>query len=91
MKTAFTPPRIVASRRVFLSRALGLTTVLVYADRLHAQGRSTVHDSSLISSTATIFKMDQSAAAAVRLPQKPNAKPSMTDQERDQFEHQIHC
>ena len=50
-----------------------------------------VHDSVAMKDSSNLFAMDQSAALPVRLPPKPNAKPSMTTRERDELEHRIHC
>ena len=41
--------------------------------------------------TSNLFAMDQGAARSVRLPDKPGAQPSMTDDERDALEHKIRC
>jgi cytochrome c-type biogenesis protein CcmH len=84
------------SRRDFLLRAAtGSATALVVAQRAMAQaggqGRGMVHDSSMVKDSTNLFAMDQSAALPVRLPPKPNASPSMTDRERDDLEHRIHC
>ncbi len=35
--------------------------------------------------------MDQGASKSVRLPPKPNAKPVLTDAQRDDLEHQLRC
>jgi cytochrome c-type biogenesis protein CcmH len=41
--------------------------------------------------SGNLFAMDQEAWRSVRLAPKPNAKPSMTADERDAFEHRIRC
>jgi cytochrome c-type biogenesis protein CcmH len=41
--------------------------------------------------SSNLFAMDQAAARAVVLPPKPNARPSMTPDERDALEHRIRC
>ena len=83
-------------RREFLVRAAtGSAAALVVAQRAiaqaGAQGRGMVHDSSMVKDSTNLFPMDQRAALPVRLPPKPNASPSMTDHERDDLEHRIHC
>lgn len=44
-----------------------------------------------IADTSNLFAMDQSAARSVRRPPKPNALPSMSQDERDALEHRIRC
>jgi cytochrome c-type biogenesis protein CcmH len=86
---------MTTSRREFFTRvATGSAALLVTSSvsRAQQQPRGMVHDSSLVKdSTGNLFAMDQDAAIPVRLPPKPNAKPSMTDLERDELEHHIHC
>lgn len=41
--------------------------------------------------TSNLFAMDQSAARFVRMPPKPGASPSVTNDERDALEHRIRC
>jgi len=41
--------------------------------------------------TSNLFPMDQGAALPVRRDPKPGAKPSMTNDERDAFEHHLRC
>jgi cytochrome c-type biogenesis protein CcmH len=41
--------------------------------------------------TSNLFNMDQDAALTVVRPRKPNARPSMTADERDTLEHQLRC
>ena len=83
------------SRREFLTRVATGSAALVLTSsvsRAQQSRRGMVHDSSLVrDSTGNLFAMDQDAAIPVRLPPKPNAKPSMTDHERDELEHHIHC
>jgi cytochrome c-type biogenesis protein CcmH len=82
----------MTSRREFLRRAgLGAVSALVADRALPAQQRGPTHDSTLVRDTTNLFAMDQSAARAVRLPPKPGASPSMTNLERDELEHHIHC
>src|SRR6201995_2092220 len=85
---------MTTSRREFLTRvATGSVALLVTSSVGRAQqNRGMVHDSSMVKdSTGNLFAMDQEAALPVRLPPKPNARPSMTDLERDELEHRIHC
>jgi cytochrome c-type biogenesis protein CcmH len=83
------------SRREFVTRVATGSAALVLTSsvsRAQQSRRGMVHDSSLVrDSTGNLFAMDQDAAIPVRLPPKPNAKPSMTDHERDELEHHIHC
>jgi cytochrome c-type biogenesis protein CcmH len=82
------------SRREFLTRVATGSAALVLTSSASGaqQRRGMVHDSSMVKdSTGNLFAMDQDAALPVRLPPKPNAKPSMTDKERDELEHHIHC
>jgi cytochrome c-type biogenesis protein CcmH len=41
--------------------------------------------------TSNLFDMNQDAARRVVRPAKPDAKPSMTDDQRDALEHQLRC
>lgn len=41
--------------------------------------------------TSNLFDMNQDAARRVLRPAKPDAKPSMTDDQRDALEHQLRC
>ena len=80
------------SRRDFFVRATGSAALLVTANAgAQQRGQVMVHDSTIVKDSSNLFAMDQSAALPVRLPPKPNAKPSMTDQQRDDLEHRIHC
>jgi cytochrome c-type biogenesis protein CcmH len=82
----------MTSRRDFFRRAAsGAATMLVAARMTPAQQRGRMHDSSLVRDTTNLFAMDQSAARSVTLPPKPGASPSMTNVERDELEHHIHC
>jgi cytochrome c-type biogenesis protein CcmH len=85
---------MMTSRRQFLARAAAGSAALLVVSRggFAQQGqRGMVHDSTIVKDSANLFAMDQDAALPVRLPPKPNAKPSMTDKERDDLEHRIHC
>ena len=44
-----------------------------------------------LADTSNLFAMDQSAARSVRMPPKPGASPSVTNDERDALEHRIRC
>src|SRR5262252_1272262 len=82
----------MTSRREFLRRAgLGAVTALAADRALPAQQRGPTHDTNIVRDTTNLFAMDQMAARSVTLPPKPGAKPSMTDLERDDLEHRIHC
>jgi cytochrome c-type biogenesis protein CcmH len=80
-------------REFFIRAATGSATLAMTASVAHAQQRGMIHDSSLVvvRDTQNLFAMDQSAARSVRLPPKPNAKPVLTDRERDDLEHHLHC
>ena len=79
------------SRRQFFVRAAGGSAALVAASSAGAQQRGMTHDSAIVKDSSNLFPMDQAAARAVRLPPKPNATPVLTDKERDDLEHRIHC
>jgi cytochrome c-type biogenesis protein CcmH len=80
------------SRREFFTRvATGSAALVLTSSVSRAQQSRGVHDSSMVKESGNLFAMDQDAALPVRLPPKPNARPSMTDKERDELEHSIHC
>jgi cytochrome c-type biogenesis protein CcmH len=54
----------------------------------HAGG---AQDRGKVADTSNLFPMDQSAAQSVRLPPKPGALPSMSQEQRDALEHRIRC
>lgn len=82
---------MTTSRRDFLTRvATGSAALLLTSSVSRAQQKKDVHEMVMKDST-NLFAMDQDAALPVRLPAKPNAKPSMTDDQRDELEHHIHC
>ena len=82
---------MTTSRRDFLTRvATGSAALLLTSNVGRAQQKKDVHEMVMKDST-NLFAMDQDAALPVRLPPKPNAAPSMTDKERDELEHHIHC
>lgn len=84
----------MTSRRDFLRRAgLGAAAMLVSARASRSQRpqRGMTHDSSLVRDSTNLFAMDQAAARPVMLPPKPGASPSMTDAQRDELEHRLHC
>lgn len=83
----------MTSRREFLARiAGGGSAALLLAARSDAQqGRRVMHDSTIARDTSNLFTMDQSAAQPVRLPPKPGAVPLLTNDQRDDLEHRIHC
>ena len=68
-------------RRDFLVRGAAITAALTLSDRAVAQQQG-----------AANVPMDQGAARSVRRPPKPNARPSMTDRERDDnVERNLRC
>jgi cytochrome c-type biogenesis protein CcmH len=84
----------MTSRREFLARVATGSAALAFggsATSAASQQRGAMHDSSIVRDTTNLFAMDQSAAKAVRLPPKPNAKPLLTNAERDELEHKIRC
>lgn len=86
---------MTTSRREFLTRVATGSAALVLTSgvsRAQQSRRGMVHDSSMVKdSTGNLFAMDQDAAVPVRLAPKPNATPSMTDDQRNDLEHRIHC
>lgn len=82
------------SRRDFFAGAAMGAGALFTGSRLAAQqpgGRGMLHDSSVVMDSSNLFAMDQGAARQVNLPPKPNATPQLTDLQRDELEHKIHC
>ena len=75
------------NRRSFFGRAGAVRSRLVLACRSASRRRARRRHSN----ASNLFDMDQDAAQAVRRPAKPGAHPSMTDDERDDLEHQIRC
>jgi cytochrome c-type biogenesis protein CcmH len=72
-------------RREFLTRASAAVAVVAIADKLNAQEPQQTQG-------AANVPMDQGAARSVRRPPKPNARPSMTDRERDdKVERNLRC
>jgi cytochrome c-type biogenesis protein CcmH len=70
-------------RREFLVGSAAASAALIVTGRLHAQQSS---------QGAANVAMDQAAARSVRRPPKPNARPSMTDRERDdKVERNLRC
>jgi cytochrome c-type biogenesis protein CcmH len=71
-------------RREFFTRAAAAAALVTIADRLNAQEQQT--------QGAANVPMDQGAARSVRRPPKPNARPSMSDRERDdKVERNLRC
>ncbi len=82
----------MTNRRQFLLQLVaGSTAVPIVARIASAQQRGMIHDSMIVRDSQNLFAMDQSAAKTVTLPPKPNAVPVLTDRERDDLEHRIHC
>jgi cytochrome c-type biogenesis protein CcmH len=75
------------SRREWLRGALVLGGVAAVS-KLNAQQSSGTQG---LVDTSNLFAMDQTAARSVRLPPKPGATPSMSNEERDALEHRIRC
>lgn len=73
------------SRRRWLQSAVLAGTGALVARAGGAQERGKIAD------TSNLFPMDQSAARSVRLPPKPGAGPSMSQEDRDALEHRIRC
>ncbi len=83
---------MISRRDFFVRAATGSAALLVTANAgAQQRGQAMVHDSTIVKDSSNLFAMDQNAALPVRLPPKPNATPSMTDQQRDDLEHRIHC
>jgi cytochrome c-type biogenesis protein CcmH len=82
-----------ATRREFLARvAGGAVTLVIGAEIARAQGRGgAAPDTGTAVDSSNLFAMDQGAAKPVRLPPKPGATPSMTNDARDDLEHRIRC
>ena len=84
----------VVSRRDFFASAMAGAGALLAGPRAGAQQpgrRGMLHDSSVVKDSTNLFAMDQGAARQVDLPPKPNAVPQLTDLQRDELEHKIHC
>jgi cytochrome c-type biogenesis protein CcmH len=86
------------NRRDFLARgaAMGGATLLgaraLYAQQAAQQTAQPVAPvAEQQSGSSNLFDMDQGATKSVRLPPKPGASASMTNDERDGLEHQIRC
>ncbi|HKO16762.1 MAG TPA: cytochrome c-type biogenesis protein CcmH [Gemmatimonadaceae bacterium] len=90
-------PGAPISRRAFLARtaghgaaaAVGAAAGLLVADVLVLGAQQPDAPQSLDS--ANLFAMNQTASRPVRLPPKPGARPSMTNDARDELEHHIRC
>jgi cytochrome c-type biogenesis protein CcmH len=85
----------MTTRRRFLERAAGGVGSVLAGAGLSAQtppqGRGMIHDSMVVRDTTNLFAMDQNAARAVHRPPKPNAVPVLTNVQRDELEHRLHC
>lgn len=75
----------MTSRRDFVLRAAGLTAALAVGRDAFAQDST-----GAAGSTGQMAGMAGSVPP-VRLPPKPGAKPLLTQDARDELEHQIHC
>ena len=78
---------MIARRTWFRSVAMGATGALVARGAEAQEGRGVAR----VADTSNLFPMDQSAARSVRLPPKPGATLSMTQQDRDALEHRLRC
>jgi cytochrome c-type biogenesis protein CcmH len=76
-------------RRDFVVRAVAGGAGLLATQVLHAQQDSSKAPPT--GATSNLFDMNQEAAKTVRRPAKPGAVPSMTDDQRDNFEREIRC
>ena len=74
-------------RRDFLARAALGGAGLLGAETLRAQQPAAPAQGT----TSNLFDMDQGAAKTVRRPPKPDAKKSMSDEDRDALERQVRC
>lgn len=86
--------KYAVSRRDFFANAFFGAGAVLAGGRLGAQQpdrRGMLHDSSVVKDSTNLFAMDQGAARQVSLPPKPNAVPLLTDLQRDELEHKIHC
>jgi cytochrome c-type biogenesis protein CcmH len=72
-------------REVFVQLAAGGATVLAARE---AAGQEAAPPQG---ATSNLFDMNQDAARRVQRPAKPDAVPSMTDDQRDAMEHQLRC
>jgi len=83
----------MTTRREFVVKLAAASAALPALARLAPaqQTRGMDHDSMVVRDSQNLFAMDQSAAKTVSLPPKPNATPVLTDRERDDLEHRIHC
>jgi len=84
----------MTTRREFFGRVAGVGSAMVLLAARRAAGqqqRGVMHDSSVVRESSNLFDMDQSAAKTVSLPPKPNAVPLLTNEQRDDLEHRIHC
>jgi cytochrome c-type biogenesis protein CcmH len=68
---------------------------LLAGRRLLSQGQipenGTSSDTTTAQSAASNMVMDESVIRPVRLPPKPNARPALTTQQRDDLEHRMRC
>lgn len=76
-------------RRAFVARAALAGAGLAVARAGHAQASAPAQGAQ--NPTGNLFDMNQEAAKSVRRPPKPNAKPSLSEQARDDLEKQIRC
>jgi len=82
---------VAVTRRGFVVAAAGS---LLAGRRLLAQAQpplGTSSDTTQAQSAASNMVMDESVVRPVRLPAKPNARPVLTQQGRDDLEHRIKC
>jgi cytochrome c-type biogenesis protein CcmH len=76
----------VITRRQWLQ-----TVTLAGAGAMLARDAATAQQPGRVADTSKLHPMDQTAARHVRLPPKPGARPSMSQEERDALEHRIRC
>ena len=86
------------NRRDFLARGAAIGGAAIFGARALAAQQAANQTAQPIapvaeqqSGSSNLFEMDQGATKTVRRPPKPGARASMTNDERDDLEHQIRC
>lgn len=80
-------------RREFVAGLVTTSGAIALAPRVFAQGTAPIDSGAahVQGATSNLSGMNQEAAKTVRRPAKPNARPSMSPDERDDLEHDIRC
>jgi cytochrome c-type biogenesis protein CcmH len=78
-------------RDFFLRLGMSGVAVMMSPSLLAQSGAAPQSGGPAQGTTSNLFNMDQDAALTVVRPRKPNARPSMTADERDALEHQLRC